>query len=163
MKEIDTEIIVSEMVAGYARFISTWTYDGIYSLYNHSKDFANECMDGNHFVFTGKDGELLGYFCFGTEARIPTTESNVYDDDFLDMGLHIKPDLCGKKLGILFINACLEFAQEKYGTSRFRATVASFNERAKMLCTKAGFCVEREVTHFAIKNKFTIMKRNALT
>ena len=155
------EISISEITTEHARIISTWAYDGIYSLYNHSEDFIDECMDENHFSFTGKNGELLGYCCFGVEARIPTEEDVVYDTDFLDIGLHIRPDLCGKNLGASFMNSCLEFAKNEYGTNCFRATIASFNERAKALCINAGFCVEREVTHLNTKSEFTIVKREA--
>jgi len=156
---MDGEMKITEMTTEYAHLVLTWTYEDVYSRYNHGKDFIDVCTDGNHFAFTDENGELLGYCCFGFEAKVPTEEENAYDDNFLDVGLHIRPDLCGKKLGASFINACLDFAKNKYGTSRFRATIASFNERAKTLCIRAGFYVEQEVTHYTTKNKFTIMKR----
>jgi len=151
---------IVEMTREYAHIISTWTYDGEYSLYNHDEEFVNECMDDNHFAFTGADGKLLGYLCFGKEARIPTVEENVYDDNFLDIGLHIKPDLTGKKLGSTFLFKCMGYALEKFNTNRIRATIATFNKRAINLCIKSGFYSEQEVTHLKTKNKFVIVKRD---
>jgi len=157
---MDKEINISEMTTEYAHLISSWTYDGIYSIYNHREEFVNECMDEMHFAFTSVDGELLGYFCFGGEARIPTIEENVYDGDFLDVGLHIRPDLCGKKLGGSFLSACLDYAQEKFNTNCFRATIASFNERSIKLFIRVGFYSDRIITHLITKNKFVIVKRD---
>lgn len=145
----------------HAEAIATWVYDDIYAFYNHDKDFVEECMDGNHFAFTDADGALLGYLCFGQEARIPTREADAYSDDFLDIGLHMKPDLTGRKLGGVFLQQCLDFARENFGVSHFCATIASFNSRAIALCTRAGFSIEREVTHLHSGKKFTIVKRDA--
>ncbi|MCL2201611.1 MAG: GNAT family N-acetyltransferase [Oscillospiraceae bacterium] len=152
-------ITVTKMTAEYAQLVPTWIYEGIYSLYNHDEDFIGECMDGNHFAFTGQDGELLGYFCFGAEARIPAIEAGAYDDGFLDIGLHIKPDLCGKKLGSLFLGTCLEYAASEYCTTRFRATIADFNKRSQALFINLGFHKEKEVTHAATNGKFVVVKR----
>ncbi|MCL2839130.1 MAG: GNAT family N-acetyltransferase [Defluviitaleaceae bacterium] len=150
-------IIVSEMTTGYARLISTWAYDDMYAVYNHDDGFIDECMDGMHFAFTNRDGMLLGYFCFGKEARIPTIEENAYDDNFLDIGLHMHPDLIGKKRGSLFLNICLDYARKNFNTNYFRATIASFNERAINLCLKSGFYSQKIVTHRLTKKKFVVI------
>jgi len=157
---MNMDINISEMTTDLARLISAWTYDGIYSIYNHSEDFVDECMDGSHFAFTDADGELLGYFCFGAESRIPTIEENVYDDGILDIGLHIRPDLCGRKLGHLFLEASLNHAREKLNATSFRASVASFNKRSINLCIRAGFNTEQEVTHKMSKKSFVILRRD---
>jgi len=157
---MNKEINISEMTVEYAQVIPTWSYEGVYSVYNHSEDFPYECMDGMHFVFTDNDGQLLGYFCFGEEAKIPTVEKDAYDNDFIDIGLHIRPDLCGKKLGSSFMNVCLDYAKEKFNTNHFRATIAAFNKRALALCTSAGFYPEKTATHASTKKKFIIVKRS---
>lgn len=151
------EIFVVKMTPEYAKIIASWTYDGDYSIYNHDEEFVNECMDRKHFTFINSNNELLGYFCFGTEARIPTTEKNVYNNDFTDIGLHIRPDLTGKKLGNHFLDVCLNYIQNNFNTNRFRATIASFNKRALRLCVKAGFNPVEEVTHLFSEKKFTIV------
>jgi len=155
------EINITQMTKNYAQAISKWAYDGLYSIYNHDENFANECMDGNHFAFINADGPL-GYFCFGPEARIPTVEENVYDDNFLDIGLHMKPSLIGRKLGGVFLRLCLNYAWDNKKANRFRATIASFNARAINLCVKGGFQIETEVTHLRSQKKFTIVKYETL-
>lgn len=65
------------------------------------------------------------------------------------------PDLCG--LGGAFLSLCLRFAQETYGASRFRLSVAAFNQRAIKVYQKAGFSIECEVTHQVFHNTFYIM------
>jgi len=153
------DISIKKMIPAYGAVIATWVYDDVYAFYNHDADFENECMDGNHFVFINERNELIGYMCFGIEARVPTNEDGAYLDDCLDIGLHIKPDFTGKKLGKTFIKACLDFAIENYNTNRFRATIASFNKRALALCLSNGFSVAQEVTHKITGTKFTIVIR----
>jgi len=140
---------VQPLTAGHAEVISSWVYEGEYSIYNHDECIVDEC----HFAFLSDEGELLGYMCFGEEARIPTVEENVYCGDFLDIGLHIRPDLTGKGLGKLFLKTCIEHAE---GNS-IRAAIASFNSRAINLCVSAGFVVKQEVTHRNTGYKFTIV------
>jgi len=151
------EICITQMTKDFAQTILEWKYDGPYSIYNHDERFANECLDGNHFAFTNAGG-LLGYFCFGPEARIPTIEENSYDDNFLDIGLHMHPDLVGRKLGSKFLRLCINYAWDNERVNRFRATIASFNARAINLCVNSGFRIEKEVTHLHSQKKFTIVK-----
>ena len=155
------EIHISEMTIEYALLVSRWTYDDIYSLYNHSEEFVTNCMDGMHFAFINSNRELLGYLCYGKEARIPTVEEDVYEDNYLDIGLHIRPDLTGKKLGSSFLSACLKYAQETFDANHYRATIASFNKRAINLCVRSDFYIVQTVTHLITGSKFTIVKMDA--
>jgi RimJ/RimL family protein N-acetyltransferase len=132
-------------------------YEDVYALYNHDADFKDECMDGNHFAFFNEQDELIGYMCFGVEARIPASEETVYSDDYLDVGLHIKPNFTGKKLGSVFMKTCIDFALTTYHANRLRATIASFNQRAIKLCLNNGFNVLQEITHRVSGVKFTVV------
>ncbi|MCL2362617.1 MAG: GNAT family N-acetyltransferase [Defluviitaleaceae bacterium] len=145
------------MTKEYARLISLWKYEGKYSFYNQSEGNIEGYMDGTHFSYTNEDGKLIGYFCFGKEARIPTVEEDIYDDDFLDIGLGLRPDMCGRQIGLAFFNDGLDYAQRVFNTKKFRLSVAVFNERAIKVYIKAGFCVTQEVTNSYFKNKFFIM------
>jgi len=145
------------MTEDYASNISRWKYDDIYSFYDHDENDTSGYMDGTHFACLNADGELIGYFCFGAEARIPTVENDVYDDAYLDVGLSLRPDLCGKGYGLAFFNNGLNYGKKLYGTNKFRLSVATFNERAIKLYMKLGFCTQREVTNSYYKNKFLIM------
>jgi len=84
--------------------------------------------------------ELVGYFCFGEDARIPEGRVlGLYDETVLDIGLGMRPDLTGRGLGPEFVLAGLHFAEERFSTSSFRLTVASFNVRAVRVYEKVGF------------------------
>ena len=146
------------MTPEYARLLSLWKYEGIYSFYDHNEKNIEGYMDGTHYACTNEDGELIGYFCFGNDARIPTIEKNVYDDNFIDIGLGLKPNLCGKGFGLSFINLGLEYAEKFLQAKCFRLSVAAFNVRAIKVYTKIGFVIDCEVTNSYFKNKFYIMK-----
>ena len=153
---LSDKIDISAMTIEYARSISLWKYEGEFSFYDHNERNMEGYMDGTHYACTD-DGELIGYFCFGKDARIPTVETNVYDDDYLDIGLGLRPDLCGKGYGLPFFKIGLDYAKGHFQTKKFRLSVAAFNERAIKVYAKAGFEVEREVTNSYFKNKFIIM------
>jgi len=149
---------INPMTREYSRMISNWKYSGEYSFYDHSDQNTESFIDGAHYACTNKDGDLIGYLCFGGDARIPTVEQDAYDDGFLDIGLGLRPDLCGQGYGLSFIENGLDFAQRMFNTEQFRLSVAAFNERAVKVYKKAGFIVEQEVTNSYFKNKFFIMK-----
>jgi len=150
------------MTTEYAQQISRWKYDGIYSFYDHDESNIAGYMDDAYFACIDDNGELIGYFCYGNDAQIPTIEEDVYDDNSLDIGLGLRPDLCGKGHGSAFMLKGMDYAQELYNTKNFRLSVAAFNERAVKLYTKAGFYIDREVTNSYSKNKFVIMYTNVV-
>jgi len=152
------DIYIKEMKQEYAQQISQWRYGGIYSMYDCNESDIAELMDGTHFACTNAVSELIGYFCYGNGARIPTLEENIYDEKYLDIGLGLRPDLCGKGHGLTFFLKGIDHAQRHFNTQNFRLSVATFNERAIKLYSKAGFYVEREVTHSFSNNKFLVMK-----
>ena len=152
------KINITAMTEECASTISQWKYGGIYSFYDHREDDVSGYMSGTYFACKDTHGDLIGYFCFGEDARIPTIEKDVYDEGFLDIGLGLRPDLCGKKIGLSFLNCGLDYAKKSFGTINFRLSVAIFNERAVKVYKRAGFYIEHEVTNSYFKNKFFIMK-----
>lgn len=85
-------------------------------------------------------GGLAGYFCFGEDAQVPEGRRlGLYEEDALDIGLGMRPDLTGKGIGLEFVHAGLQFARERYAPATLRLTVATFNERAISVYLKAGF------------------------
>jgi len=148
---------IGYMTKEYAHLISEWKYDGIYSMYNNSNDMLDSFMDGNHFVCIGKSNRLVGYYCFGEDARIPTIENNVYDNEFVDVGLGMTPLLCGQGFGLTFLETGLKYACGLYKSNRFRLSVVHFNERAINVYKRFGFYTEREATHLHSGKKFYVM------
>ena len=141
--------------------IAQWVYDGVYAFYNCTvippSPQNPDKFIGNSFAVENAAGELIGHFCFGEDAQIPTVEEAVYSPGYLDFGLGMRPDLCGQGLGASFVQTGLSFGTETYHTGRFRLSVAQFNERAIRVYEKASFIKVREVTYSHLKNRFFIM------
>jgi RimJ/RimL family protein N-acetyltransferase len=153
--------IILQMTKDFALDISNWTYEAPYSIYSFQNDdeTISELLKGDYYAYINLQNELIGYFCFGKPAQIPTVQPEAYAEDALDIGLGIKPTLCGKGLGLKFLNAGIEFAENNFKPNKYRLTVASFNKRAIHLYGKAGFVIVRPVTHIKSYNEFYIMVR----
>lgn len=136
------DYVINEMNKLSAKEISRWKYEKPYSIYsmNGSEEQINEFMSGSYYsVF--KNNELVGYFCFGESAQVPIgNKVNAYDDKtFLDIGLGLKPELCGNGYGLSFLECGLNYASNKFSINKFRLTVATFNQRAIKVYKKIGF------------------------
>jgi len=133
---------LDEMKPEQAEQISKWKYETEYSIYSmdESEELLNELLDGSYFSVRDNDN-LIGYFCFGKAAQIPVKVATEFylDSSFTDIGLGVKPALCGKGLGQEFLLSGMEFAREKLGAKKFRLTVASFNKRAIKVYERVGF------------------------
>ena len=122
--------------------ILTWRYEPPYDIYNanleEKESFVQSLLDpGNayHAIADGQ-GALVGYCCFGPDARAPGGD---YDDAALDVGLGMRPDLIGQGRGRDFFSAIVDFARRTFGPQALRVTVAAFNRRAMRVYEKAGF------------------------
>lgn len=126
-----------------AKQISEWIYEEPYSIY--SMDESDECIDellnGTYFLVVDKENNIIGYYCFGESAQVPAgNEFGVYNfKDIVDIGLGIKPNLCGQGLGLKFLCNGLNFAKNKLSAKKIRLTVATFNQRAIKTYKNAGF------------------------
>lgn len=150
-----------------ARAVLGWRYPPPYDLYNADPagvgeglatllDPANAC-----FAARDADGALVGYCCFGPEARVPGGDYG--EAGLTDLGLGLRPDLTGRGLGAAFVAAATTFGRERLGARRYRLTVAAFNQRAIRVYARAGF---REVARFrrggrADGLEFVIMREDA--
>ncbi len=152
--------MICEMTAAYAERIAEWTYPGEYAFYSFSKgaETLRELLNGSYFARLDEAGELTGYFCYGGSARIPT-EGDAYAADLLDVGLGMRPDLCGKGGGAAFVGEGLAFARTRFGAAGFRLTVAAFNVRAIRAYEKAGFAMKEEIAHRRSGMAFCVMTR----
>ena len=65
----------------------------------------------------------------------------------MDFGLGLRPDLTGRGLGLAYLSAGLVFAGQRFKPSRFRLSVATFNERAIRVYERAGFTPSRTFDH----------------
>ncbi len=141
-----------------AKTISAWTYSGEYACYSFAQDQAatDELLNGDYFAALDADNKVFGYVCFGNSAQIPTIPPNVYDTRALDIGLGLMPSLCGKSVGLGFLQSCLAF-----GADSFRLSVACFNKRSIKVYERAGFTTVRNVVRAVSKRDFVIMHLSA--
>jgi ribosomal-protein-alanine N-acetyltransferase len=110
-----------------------WHYEGQYSFYDFSADEEDlaellnpqERADKYYIVLT--DNEEVGFFYF---------ENN---DETVEIGLGMKPELTGKGQGLNFIDAGLRYVISAYNPKEITLSVATFNERAIKVYKKLGF------------------------
>jgi RimJ/RimL family protein N-acetyltransferase len=137
------ELNIKQMNCEKAKQISKWIYKEPYSIYSmdESKTCINELLNGYYYSASDIENNLVGYYCFGESAQVPVgNQFGVYDlKDITDVGLGIKPDLCGQGLGDKFFVSGLDFARNKLSAKEFRLTVATFNQRAIKVYQRVGF------------------------
>jgi RimJ/RimL family protein N-acetyltransferase len=109
----------------------------------------------------GNDGgtgrtEVVGYACFGTEARVPGLAER---PGVLDVGVGMRPDLTGQGRGRPFAEAVLEHGRELAGASRLRAVVQDWNSRSIRLLEGLGFAATGE--HLVGERRFVVLERDA--
>ena len=126
-----------------AQAISRWRYDGPYSVYDGNPASVASLLEPRYLYHSVRDdhGELVGYFCFGEDARVSAGKRlGLYErESALDIGLGMRPDLTGQGLGKEFVASGLRFAQNAYSPPAFRLTVATFNRCAIRVYERAGF------------------------
>ncbi len=135
------ELVFKEMSEEEAREVANWKYEPPYDFYDVTKDpeDLDELLDPEKrkdYFSAASNDELVGYFCFGAEARVPGGD---YSGEAVDVGLGLRPDLTGEGLGPEFLEAGLEFAKVRFSPAGFRLSVAEFNERAIKVYERAGF------------------------
>jgi [ribosomal protein S18]-alanine N-acetyltransferase len=130
-----------------ALLVARWRYPEPYAAYDldpWNRDvLAALSRPENRYHAILRDGEVIGFFCLGEDARVPGWS---YDDSALDFGMGLRPDLTGLAQGGLYLQSVLAHVAGEYPGSAFRATVAAWNQRAIRLTRRAGFS---EIARFA--------------
>ena len=116
---------VDEWNDRYGDEVATWHYEPPYDFYDGDQE---DPLNPERYFAVRDDGDAMtGFYYF---------EPN---DDVLDYGLGLRPDLVGRGLGLDFFRAGLEFARERYRPRLIRLHVAAFNERAIKVYERASF------------------------
>lgn len=125
-----------------AREISGWRYEPPYDFYDSAADPADlaELLDPErrrdvYFSALDEENGLVGFFQFEQEGKT------------VDVGLGLRPDLTGRRLGVDFVRSGLEFARERFSPEHFTLSVATFNARAIDVYERAGFRKGEVYTH----------------
>jgi [ribosomal protein S18]-alanine N-acetyltransferase len=129
-----------------ARAVCGWRYPPPYAVYNASISSVPSLLDpANHYhAAVDEQGELVGFACFGPDARVPgELDQEDADDGVLDVGLGLRPDLTGRGLGPAFVEAILAHGRATFAPRGFRLAVLTFNRRAIAVYERAGFLTAR--------------------
>ena len=114
------------------RDITAWRYEGRYSTY----DVTGGISPGLGYFAVENDRRLVGYCCFGAEARVPGVGE---EEGTLDVGYGLRPDLVGRGLSRSFIGAILAFGIERHRPRRLRVLVLRWNGRSRRAAERQGF------------------------
>ena len=129
------------MTEAEAEEVISWRYPGEYAFYDMERDVedmaelrSSHVREAKYFAAL-QNSELIGFFEFDL------------DEDVVEVGLGLRPDLTGQGLGPTFLEAGLVFARGRFSPQRFRLRVAEFNKRAIAVYERAGFVVGRRYVH----------------
>lgn len=129
-----------------ARETASWSYDAPFDIYDGDPTCAHDLVNvddagfGYHALVQGGHEELVGFCCFGAEARV---RGQTAEDGTLDIGGGVRPDLVSHRIATQALPMIMAFAVERFGPRRLRTAVATFNERSTRLCRSAGFVIVR--------------------
>jgi RimJ/RimL family protein N-acetyltransferase len=116
-----------------------WRYQGQYAVYDLDEESLPVLLDPANAYYAAFDAhdDLIGFCCFGAEARVPGGDYS--DARLLDVGVGLRPDLTGRGLGASFMGQVLAFARQTQPARGFRVTIAAFNLRSQRVCERLGF------------------------
>ena len=140
------------MTIADAEAIATWSYPGRDS----TNDVGVLVTAEQGFWAVEDSAQLVGYCCFGGEARVPGVDGK---DGTLDVGYGMRPDLVGKGLGRAFVQAILAFAVNEFSPRRLRVLILTWNERSRKVAEALGFTEEGIVP--STEGEFRVMEVDA--
>ncbi|MEZ4659641.1 MAG: GNAT family N-acetyltransferase [Caldilineaceae bacterium] len=136
------QLSIQPINRNFAIQICNWRYEPPYDIYNWGSPPDEETLRyilDPAFAFhaiVDAEGELAGFCSFGKDGQVPGGD---YGLDALDIGMGVRPDLTGRRLGAIFATAVTDFAIGQYAPARLRVTIARFNKRAMRVWEKIGF------------------------
>jgi RimJ/RimL family protein N-acetyltransferase len=120
--------------------IAAWRYPGREATYDVGEIVTPE--DG--FWAVEHEGELMGYCCFGPEARVPGVQEQ---DGTLDVGYGMRPERVGQGLGRAFVGAIVAFGVDRFEPERLRVLILDWNLRSRRVAEALSFQVDATVTN----------------
>ncbi len=120
-----------------AQQVAEWEYPPPHDLYNSG---PAETFTGPEYrpVYDGE--QLVGFVCFGAEARVVGQRQ---EPGTLDVGAGLRPNRVGQRVGTALMPLLVEYVRMRYDPQALRVAIAAFNERSVRLCEAAGFLRRR--------------------
>lgn len=140
--------------------ILEWQYDPPYDFYNcePGEEGIKELLNNGYNAIVNEKGVLIGFYCSGASAQVPAgRHAGVYNDEAIDIGIGMRPDLTGRGYGRIFFHFVLKMISDSEPGIISRLTVASFNERAIKLYQNMGFNIQSEFSNGEV-GFFTMVK-----
>lgn len=147
---VDDRFEVQGIDVGYAQAIASWRYPDRYATYDVEEPPTESA--GYWAVVRGND--LVGYCCFGEEARVPGIDE---ESDTLDVGYGMRPDLMGQGFGRAFVTCILRFAIDRFSPTRLRLLILAWNDRSRKVAEALGF--QRHADVESQEGTFLVMVR----
>lgn len=136
--------------------ILTWRYTGRDAVYDPGAG-AVSTERGYQALVRATSGELIGYCCFGEEARVPGLRA---EWGVLDIGVGLRPDLVGHGWGQPVARAVMTAGRREHGSERFRVAVLDWNTRSLRTFLRAGF-IERHRVDDGSGREFVVLECDA--
>lgn len=153
------ELTILPLDRAAALDVARWRYPPPYDVYNIGSDPADLALFLAHaadYYQIRAGAALIGFCCYGEEAQVPGGD---YSPPALDLGLGVRPDLTGRGQGRRYFDAVTSFAERQFEPPALRLTVASFNQRAIRLYSRAGFCEIGRFNAVFSGRPFIVMRR----
>lgn len=124
-----------------AEKIITWSYQPPYGFYDLSPEDLSGLLTPKYryHQVLDQDGNLIGYCCYGLDARVTGGDYSRGEPEVLDVGVGMNPKKTGQGRGAAFVGAILEYGAAAYQPTFFRATIADFNQRSLRTFQNLGF------------------------
>ena len=135
------EVLHRVLTPDEALGVVAWAYDPPFDFYHLSGEEAVSMLrtrdeHGYGYYPVRVEGEVVGFLCFGPEARV---RGQAEEPGICDIGAGLRPDRVSQGLASRLMPAAIAFGTGKFDAAQFRAAVAAFNERSLRLCASAGF------------------------
>ncbi|MFD4431332.1 GNAT family N-acetyltransferase [Nocardia sp. NPDC058497] len=120
-----------------AHQVSNWRYGGPWQVYNLTTADELPTADGGYMTVSDADtGRIIGFYCTGTEARVPGL---IEDLNVIDLGVGMAPHWVGKGHGMHFGTAVITQLRRTHPTTPIRAVIQTWNTRSRQLVRRLGF------------------------
>jgi [ribosomal protein S18]-alanine N-acetyltransferase len=158
-----TDYLLSPIKREVAGEIIGWHYDPPYNVYDLATDDLEALLNPvyRYHQVVDRAGNLVGYCCYGEDARVPGGDYARVEPEILDVGVGLHPGLVGQGLGGGFVKAILAYALVNYQPEYFRVSIADFNQRSLNTFRSAGFAVTIHFNRELDGLPFTQLERRA--
>jgi len=160
---VDLSISYRPAEKKHAREFVNWQYEPPYDVYNCPPEEIGDAVQynidlkNNVYTMFNESDILIGYCSYGKDAQVPGGD---YNEEALDIGLMIKPDLTGQGMGAAFAKEVIRYGIAKYAPKKLRVTIAAFNKRAMRVWEKNGFQQTQNFKRSKDEMEFVVMTKD---